>query len=139
MSIHHSIGGFEIHQLPFLNITQDGNVNLLENQLKNILVGVKYNKFLSPSFESEIFLRYQHLIHSSSTEGFVFKANPQFMFDGSIGITKHFTSGYRWGLFWFGQSQDFDYEFIRRNDKTSGRQSVLNSNIQIRFGYNFKE
>lgn len=59
------------------------------------------------------------------------------MFDGSLGVSRKFTERLRAGLYWFGQYQDYQYEFTRDGNFVQGDQTLLNSNIQIRLGWEF--
>ncbi|MFM6929041.1 MAG: hypothetical protein ACKOX6_11295 [Bdellovibrio sp.] len=130
--------GVQQHQIPYLSVNSLDKIDILTNQLMNASLGVQA-KFLSESrkYEYEIFMRYQHLMSSSSLNGHAFTATPVLMFDGSIGVSRYFDNGFKAGLYWFGQQQYFNYEFTREGVESTGTQNLFNSNIQFRIGWEF--
>ncbi len=130
--------GVQTHQTPFLS-TDDTNgvVNLVDNEMTNASVGMKINYIWSPQYEYEFMLRYQSVLSSKSMGSYDFSAKSNLMFDGSVGLSRHFDNGFKLGVYWFGQYQDLKYDFTRSGTTTSGTQNFLNSNIEIRFGWEF--
>lgn len=130
--------GIQQHQIPYLSVNALDKIDILTNQLLNASLGVQA-KFLTESrkYEYEVFMRYQHLLNSSSLNGHTFTATPVLMFDGSIGVSRYFDNGFKAGLYWFGQQQYFNYEFTREGVESSGSQNLFNSNIQFRIGWEF--
>lgn len=129
--------GVQSHRVPILFVNNDGTSGLAENQLQNLSVGAKANYIASSNYEYEFFMRYQTLLSSNSLGSADFRATPSLLFDGSLGIAKRLEGGLRWGLYWFGQYQDFKYELSRSGTVTNGSQNLFNSNIQLRMGYDF--
>lgn len=129
--------GVQTHHVPFISVHIDGAANLLENEIRNLSLGLKANYFESRNLEYEIFMRYQSLISSASLNQYDFKATPQLVFDGSLGMSKRYDSGLRLGVYWFGQYQSYVYEFMRDGRSAAGRQTFFNSNLQLRIGYDF--
>lgn len=130
--------GVQTHQTPFLS-TDDTNgvVNLVDNEMTNASVGMKINYIWSPQYEYEFMLRYQSVLSSKSMGSYDFSAKSNLMFDGSVGLSRHFDNGFKMGVYWFGQYQDLKYDFTRSGATTSGTQNFLNSNVEIRFGWEF--
>ena len=120
-----------------MNLNKDGSVSLTQNQLQNLSLGLKYNYLTQTNLDYEIFMRYQTMLGSSSLSGDSFHATPLLMFDGSLGLSRHYESGLTMGLYWFGQQNNFRYDSVRNGISTSGTQTMFNSTLQFRLGYDF--
>ena len=130
--------GVQQHEIPFLSGNALSQIDILHNKLLTGSLGVQ-GKFLSESrkYETELEFRYQPLLSSESLDGYQFKASSPSMFEGSIGISRYFDKGFKAGVYWLGQQQNFSYEFSRDGVDSAGKQTLFNSNIQIRFGWEF--
>lgn len=129
--------GVQIHQIPILSVHTDGYASLFQNELQNGSIGIKATYLGNSNFEYEYFARYQTILSSKSLNGYDFKAQSKFLFDGSVGVSRHFDNGFKAGVYWFGQYQDFKYNFKRDGTLTSGGQTLFNSIIQLRIGWEF--
>jgi hypothetical protein len=130
--------GVQNHHNPFLSTdTNNDVVNVLDNELTTASVGLKANYLVTSNYDYEIFIRYQTLMSAKSSSGYAFKVTPNLIFDGSLGVNRHFSSGLKAGLFWYGQFQDYKYDFTRDGSTSSGSQHFLNSNIEFRIGWEF--
>ncbi len=129
--------GGQVHQIPFIYVDDLGAVSVLQNELSNLSIGFKADYKNSSGYIYEAFMRYQQLVGSRSLDGNSFSAQSQLMFDGSIGVTKLYSSGISLGAFWFGQSQNIRYTFIKDDSRNTGVQSFFGSTFQLRFGYDF--
>lgn len=129
--------GGQVHQIPFIYVDSLGATSVLQNELDNLSLGFKVDYKHTSGYVYEAFMRYQQLVASRSLDGNSFSAQSQLMFDGSVGVTKLYSSGMRLGAFWFGQSQSIRYTFKKDDAKSSGTQSFFGSTFQLRFGYDF--
>jgi hypothetical protein len=131
--------GVQNHHNPFLSTdTNNDVVNVLDNEFTTASVGFKANYFATPNYDYEIAIRYQSLMSAKSSSGYGFKMTPNLIFDGSLGVNRHFSSGLKAGLFWYGQFQDYKYDFTRDGSTSSGSQYFLDSNIEFRIGWEFR-
>nr|BFD59697.1 hypothetical protein CKG001_18040 [Bdellovibrio sp. CKG001]BFD63061.1 hypothetical protein BdHM001_17420 [Bdellovibrio sp. HM001] len=129
--------GLQRHEIPFLSTAGDGVVDILQNDFMNGSLGFKVSHLGDSGWVYEAFLRYQHPLSAQSAQGYDFTTSPKMMFDGSLGVSRKFGEHLRVGAYWFGQYNSYDYTFDRDGSPVSGTQSLLNSNIQVRFGWEF--
>ncbi len=128
--------GLNEHHVPILSTDNEKSlVNLLDNQLLTASFGVKYKRKHKSHFNYEASLNYQKLFAAKSLNGHNLQINPKFIFDGSLGVSRYFDSGFYLGLYWSIQSIDFEYELTRLSNTSKGSQSILDSNIQLRLGW----
>jgi hypothetical protein len=129
--------GAQIHQVPFIIFNNDGSQTLSQNELRNLSLGVKWQRFTESGFEYSALARYQHTLDSGSTDGLNFKAKNGKIFDASLGVSRRFKNNMTFGFFWLAQYQKFNFDYSDSSIAASGDQSLFNSNFQIRIGYDF--
>lgn len=128
--------GLNEHHIPILSTDYEKSlVNLLDNQLLTASFGVKYKRKYKSHFNYEANLNYQKLISAKSLNRHHLQVNPKFIFDGSLGVSRNFDSGFYLGLYWSIQSLDFEYEITRSSNTSKGSEKILDSNIQLRLGW----
>lgn len=124
--------GMQQHETPFLSSGDNDLVEVLSNEFFNASAGLKINYLASNDLVYEAFMRYQHPLSAKSKNGYDFSVSSPFVFDGSLGVSKSFGERLKAGVYWFGQYQKYDYKFTRDDYDTSGKETMLNSNIQLR-------
>lgn len=129
--------GYRIEQTPFLAVNSTGNNVLYANELQGGLIGAKINFFDSEKLEYEISMRYYLLTSSKNLNSGTFKTQRGPMLDGAFGLSKSYDNGFRFGLYWLLEYQNFNYTFTKDGSESTGTQNFLNSNIQFRIGYDF--
>lgn len=131
------LGGYKISQAPFLAVNSSGDNVLLNNEMQSALIGAKMKFFVDQGVEAEASARYYLLTSSKNLNSASFKADFGPMMDATLGISRSYDNGLRFGLYWLLQYQDNKYKFNIDGAETTGNQSFINSNFQLRFGYEF--
>lgn len=130
------ITGFQSHQFPFMYQTNDSVIMLIDNHSLNAAVGLKLEIPRNNKWLYEANLRYQYPFSSSTSSGSIY-ISPQMSFDGLLGVSFKMDYGKKLGLYWFGQQHQFKYQHSAADAAadSSGSQTMFNSNIQLRFGW----
>jgi hypothetical protein len=136
-SVFTALAGVQIHQVPFIIFNNDGSQTLSQNELRNLSLGIKWQRFTETGFEYSALARYQHILDSGSTDGINFEAKSGKIIDASVGVSRRLKNNMTFGFFWLGQYQNFDFDFSNSSIAASGNQTLFNSNFQIRIGYDF--
>lgn len=129
--------GFQIHQVPyalFENATNKAVVRPI--QLIDLSLGGRWRKMINPWTRTEIFLRGQYPISTSST-GSTFSAKGVLLFDGSIGAEKKVTDLLWVGLHWYGQYHNLKFKYNDSLVTAEGSHSTLFSNLEVRLTWDF--
>lgn len=130
------LGGLQRHQMPFLVGGSVYDVDLIQNQLVTGSLGVRMEWQPQDKWFFESFLRYQAPLSSTSSSG-NFKISAATSFDGLVGISRQLSEHWRLGVYWFGQSHTFTYNYSSADNTTErqGTQKLFNSDLQLRFAY----
>ncbi len=128
--------GLQYHQFPFMYQTNDAVIMLIDNHSLNAAVGLKVEIPRNEKWLYEANLRYQYPFSSSTSSGSI-SMSPQMSFDGLLGVSFKMDFGKKIGLYWFGQQHQFKYQHSAADAAadSSGSQTMFNSNIQLRFGW----
>lgn len=129
--------GYQIEQLPFLTVDSLNNTGLYENELQGVTLGGRYFYKSKSKLEYETSLRYYLITGSRNLNGQTFSAKAGNLVDGTLGISRRFDSGLRFGAYWLLQYQNFKYDFNMDGVSSSGTQTFTDSNVQLRIGYDF--
>lgn len=125
--------GLQHHIMPFLVPSQNTPVDLDENDLTMLTVGFHFDVNKKKKFSYEFFMRYQYPLMSGS----LFDVKPQFAFDGSMGVSYKMNAHWWLGVFWYGQWHEYDFDYSSSGFKSTGHQSMIYSNIDLRAGIQF--
>ena len=129
--------GAQIHHVPFISREMDGRGKLQNNAIGNLSVGPMLFYGFSPHWSMESYFRIQQPIFN----GTLFSIKPKLSFDGLVSLVYRPNTDGPWyfGLFWFGQSFNFDYTFtdLQLQADTNGSMSLFFSILDFRVGYRF--
>jgi len=138
------LGGVQYHEVPFLTRSSTTDPHVASVATDNIVMATLGGEWLihyDRYWLFETFLRYQYPVSSSPQ----FEIDPTVAFDGSVGIIYKYRPDFRFGVFWYGQYQD--YNFKNHNDvyfsaqgqpaSISGSQYLFYSNLEVRLGWEF--
>jgi hypothetical protein len=132
--------GVQNHQLPFFQVQAGNEIAIKKLVITNFSLGGMFTLELTPRIWFETYMRYQ-LPYSSSlqTSASNVSIDPNFAFDGSVGMLFERRKNQYIGLNWLGQWHS--YNFVSRDDidlsETRGDQSLFYSNLDIRYIWRF--
>ena len=129
--------GIQKESIPFFSVDSHGNGSVGTNELDNLSLGVGYVRHGSGDFDYTATLRLEIPVVSSAIDSDSYQASAMPMMDGQIGVTKRFGKHVRLGLIWFGQYIHSTYTSSQQGNASNGTQTLMNSNFQLRFGYDF--
>jgi len=125
--------GAQLHFIPYIIRESANVVNVEENPVTLASFGGQYVEMLSRRWDFEFFMRYQQPVSA----GDKFDIDSSFAFDGSLGLIYSFTSGWKAGVFWYGQLHDYKVSSVDPvNDiDITAKANWFYSNIDLRAGY----
>lgn len=129
--------GLQQHEMPFIVPLTANSIKVSSNSMTALSAGVEYKKLTKKNIRIETLLRYQHPIASSSEVGSSFNLSPQFTFDGSVGAAYQLRSSAFLGVYWCGQYHSYKFDYTNNSNSFSGKQSLFNSNVDLRLGVEF--
>ncbi|MEZ4871983.1 MAG: hypothetical protein R2827_07020 [Bdellovibrionales bacterium] len=132
------------HQLmPFIETagvdpdTSKNAISIEQKAIDFLTAGFFLKAYDNSNWVYELYMRYQHPIVSPTEVTIA----PKFAFDGSIGTYYLYNTNLRFGFFWYGQYQNYDFSDLDEeyivSRPISGTQTLLFSNIEFRIGYEF--
>jgi hypothetical protein len=138
------LGGLQYHEVPFLarSSTTDPNAESVNiDNLVMVALGGEWLIHYDRYWLLETSLRYQYPVYSSPQ----FDIEPNVAFDGSVGLIYKYRPDFRFGVFWYGQYQDYNFKNHRdvylaaqgQPSMVSGSQYLFFTNIELRFGWEF--
>lgn len=127
--------GAQHHTLPYIDRVSAGVADIVENSVTMASLGGQYVEVLNRNWDFEFFMRYQHPLSNGDN----FDVESSFAFDGSLGLIRSFSEGWKAGIFWYGQLQNYS---ISAHDSVAnldieGENSYFYSNVDLRLGYTF--
>jgi hypothetical protein len=137
--------GLQYHQAPFLSrssTTEPDIASIESNAFFMGAFGGLWRLHFDREWMIEAFLRYQHPFSFRNE----LKVRPDLAFDGSLGLVYHWMENWRFGMFWYGQYQKYDFTGFtdryfqstgNRSSSVDGTQSFLFSNLEARLGWEF--
>ena len=126
--------GVQHHVIPFMDLNPyTAVVTVKSNSLTALSLGFDHTYRISDHLRGEWLMRYQQPISSGGTNGESFTITPELSFDGSLGAVYQTDSALRFGLYWYGQWQQFGF----KTSTFTGKQSLFYSNLEFRFGWEF--
>ncbi|ASD63286.1 hypothetical protein [Bdellovibrio bacteriovorus] len=130
------LGGLQRHQMPFLVGGSATDVALIQNQIVTASLGVRMEWQLQNKWFVESFLHYQTPLSATSSSG-NFQIASATSFDGLVGLSRPLSDQWRFGVYWFGQSHSFSYDYSSADHSTErqGTQKLFNSDLQLRLSY----
>ena len=135
--------GLQYHVVPLFarsSATDPAVTSVETNSLLMMAAGGTWIAHYGQYWLFEAFMRYQYPLQSGSR----FDIDPQFAFDGSLGIIHKLQPDWRVGFFWYGQWHKYNFKnapdkFLESSGggKVSGDQSLFFSDLEFRVGYEF--
>lgn len=128
--------GVQHHQVPFVFLNADANLELKNNTMTTASAGV-LAEWLRSRWTYSWLMRYQYPLTSTADGSSQFSIAPTFGFDGSIGASYNFTRQLKGGIFWYGQWHQFGFQYSDGQVGNQGFQTLFYSNIDLRLGWDF--
>ncbi len=128
--------GMQQHNIPFVFLDSDGNLQMKNNQMTTASAGV-LAEWTRKRMTYYWLMRYQYPLSSKADGSSQYSITPVFAFDGSIGASYNFTRQLKGGLFWYGQWHQFGFTYADGLVTNQGFQSLFYSNIDLRLGWDF--
>ncbi len=135
---YHVRAGIQHHDLPYVQLPTVSTADVRKHEVYMATLGVDYNFELSEKWRSQILLRYQ-IPFSQSKSADDIQFQNQFAFDGSLGASYQVSSHFNFGVFWYGQWQEFNYSMLSEatSQKDNGKNKFFFSNLELRLGFDF--
>jgi hypothetical protein len=130
--------GVQLHQLPYVEVLSFSSAEIKRYDLTMASLGGEYT-FLVGNWKPQILLRYHFPFSQNNVGTNNFELAPQVNFDGSIGTHYFLSGGFQWGVFWYGQLQEYKYKMRSQTTglEDSGKSRYFFSNIEFRLGVQF--
>lgn len=129
--------GIQHHTVPFISRTGSSasEVDIAKNTMTMFTLGAQVDTKHTSKIFSEVYMRYQYPLKTGS----LFSIEPQFAFDGSVGLIYRKGPVWRYGVFWYGQWHQYAFKHRDKvlNADIKGEQTLFYSNIEARLGYEF--
>lgn len=106
-------------------------------QTLNLSLGANYDYFPHAKKKFSFGGHIQQALSSSPPPGSALKLSKQFAFDGSVGAAYKVMPMMWTGLYWYGQSHQFDFAYTEKNTTYQGNYSAIYSNIELRLSLDF--
>lgn len=129
--------GVQRNEMPFLVGGTVFDVDMVDTEVLTGSVGLQAQWNINKVWTLESLLRYQMPLSSKSQSGGNFNINGGSSLEGLLGASHRLGEQWRLGLYWFAQTQQLNYDYVSSDGSTSrqGKQEALNSDIQVRVGY----
>jgi hypothetical protein len=131
--------GLQRHQLPYVQTTSATTAAVRMTDVWLGTLGVDYATQLSEKWRSSMLFRYQMPFKQDSQASDNLTFSQRFAFDGSLGFSYLMTPSTGFGLYWYGQWQEYRYEMTNEATASTdnGNNKYFFSNMELRLEYGF--
>ena len=130
--------GLQFDSVPYMDLNAvNATLTVRSNTITTFKVGFEKNYLFSEKVRGEWIMQYQHPILTGTSNGNNFTIKPEFAFNGSIGSIYKFNETMHFGIFWYGQWYQYNFEYGTNSSVYSGKQILFYSNLDLRIGWNF--
>ncbi|HEY8272739.1 MAG TPA: hypothetical protein VIG33_17730 [Pseudobdellovibrionaceae bacterium] len=129
--------GTQLHQIPFLEVSDTNRVTIKESSLQMATLGggLLLGQEQDLSYEFAVGIQYPL---SASGPGKSFSVSSPFGYEAQIGAAHKFASNWRLGLFSYTQSLAYSYKYENTNGALkNGQQDLFYTTLDLRLGYEF--
>ncbi len=131
-------GGLQFDSVPYMDLNaSNSTLTVRSNTITSLKFGFEKSYLFSEKVSGEWTMQYHQPLLSGTSNGNTFNIKPEFAFNGSLGGIYKYNDKMYFGLFWYGQWYQYNFEYGTTSSTYLGRQVLFYSNLDLRIGWKF--